>query len=123
MPRVRLLAFIKRIDTIPFEEFDKHWGTHHGALFASLSAVKEGIVKYKQVHVVLGLNTVLTGVGLPVAAYDGIAEFEADTLEQILGLFGSEEYRTKVMPNEAKFFDRTAVQVMAGTEISEFKGE
>jgi hypothetical protein len=28
----------------------------------------------------------------PVASYDGVSEWEAETLEDILKLFGSEEY-------------------------------
>jgi hypothetical protein len=35
----------------------------------------------------------LESVGLPVMAYDGIAEFHAETVEEVLEMFGSKEYQ------------------------------
>jgi len=116
---VRLLGFMKRLPDISFEDFDRHW-TNHGALVASLPAIKSGLVKYKQFHTAPQMAVTLESAGFSVAQYDGVAEFEAGTLEDILDIFQSDEYETKLLPDEAKFFRRAVVQVMAGRDQSEF---
>jgi hypothetical protein len=38
------------------------------------------------------MSIVLESAGIPVAQYDGVAEWEAETLEEILEIFVSDEY-------------------------------
>ncbi|KAJ7122957.1 hypothetical protein C8R44DRAFT_785033 [Mycena epipterygia] len=114
---VRLLCLIKRLPGVDFDEFDHHWKVTHGRLVATLQPIKEGKVTYKQLHTIPALSAVLTAATLPVLAYDGIAEFSAEKLEDILQMFGSQEYQEKVAFDEERLgFDRAAVQVMVGED-------
>jgi len=103
-----------------FEDFDRLW-TNHGALIRlSITPVKTGVVKYRQFHIVPQMSAVVEGRGLPVAKYDAVAEWEAESLEEILEIFVSDEYKEKLRPDEAKFFYRESVQVMVGRDQSDF---
>ncbi|CAK5261870.1 unnamed protein product [Mycena citricolor] len=117
---VRVLVFVKRLPHISFEDFDAHWANIHGPLFAALSAVQTGKVKYKQFHVDPAMSENLAAAGITVATYDGISEFEAESLDDILGTFKSEEYKQNVLPDEANFFERTSVQLLAGKTKAKF---
>ncbi|KAJ7253431.1 hypothetical protein C8J57DRAFT_1237243 [Mycena rebaudengoi] len=111
---IRMIALIKRLPHISFEEFDKHWGQIHGPLIAALPAIKSGLVKYKQFHISPETNAILGTRGLPVMEHDGIVEWEAENLEDILELFASEELVKTVLPDEKNFFERSSVQVITG---------
>ncbi|EIM88907.1 uncharacterized protein STEHIDRAFT_138057 [Stereum hirsutum FP-91666 SS1] len=112
---VRLLCFIKRLPHVSFEEFDHHWKNTHGKLVASLQPIVDGKITYTQLHVNPVASSTLQAATFPVISYDGIAEFHAETVEEILQLFGSQEYQEKVAFDEATLgFDRAAVQVMVG---------
>lgn len=39
------------------------------------------------------MSAVVEGRGLPVAKYDAVAEWEAESLEEILEIFVSDEYK------------------------------
>jgi hypothetical protein len=39
------------------------------------------------------MGVVVEGLGLPVAQYDAVAEWEAETLDEILEIFKSDEYK------------------------------
>ncbi|THU86528.1 hypothetical protein K435DRAFT_731382 [Dendrothele bispora CBS 962.96] len=112
---IRLLCFIKRLPGVSFEDFDHHWKNTHGRLVMTLSPIVEGRIKYIQLHCNAQSNALLQSATLPVMAYDGIAEFHAETVEEVLEMFGSKEYQEKVAFDEAALgFDRMAVQVMVG---------
>lgn len=51
------------------------------------------LTRFIQLHTIPALSAVLTAATLPVLAYDGIAEFSAEKLEDILQMFGSQEYQ------------------------------
>ncbi|KAF7337034.1 hypothetical protein MVEN_02140200 [Mycena venus] len=111
---IRLIALMHRLPHVSFEEFDRHWGEIHGPLINSLPAVKSGLVKYKQFHISPETNAVLAARGLTIMPYDGIVEWEAEKLEDILELFASEEITQKILPDEKNFFERGSVQVITG---------
>jgi len=111
---IRLIALMTRLPHVSFEQFDRHWGEIHKPLIESLPAVKSGLVKYKQFHISPETNAALAAKGLPVMPYDGIVEWEAEKLEDILDLFASEELIKKVIPDEENFFQRSSVQVITG---------
>ncbi|KAJ6620027.1 hypothetical protein B0H10DRAFT_2023351 [Mycena sp. CBHHK59/15] len=111
---IRLISMLNRLPHVSFEEFDSHWGQVHAPLIAALPAVKSGLVKCRQFHVSTQTNNKLAARGLPVMTYDGIAEWEANKLEDILELFGSEEIVKTILPDEKNFFERSSVQVIAG---------
>ncbi|KAF5343073.1 hypothetical protein D9758_011142 [Tetrapyrgos nigripes] len=114
---IRLLCFIKRLPGVSFEQFDYHWKNTHGRLVATLKPIVEGRIKYVQLHTIPQSTELLESATLPVMAYDGIAEFHAETVEEVLQMFGSQEYQEKVAFDEATLgFDRVAVQVLAGED-------
>ncbi|KAJ6507685.1 hypothetical protein C8R47DRAFT_1208729 [Mycena vitilis] len=88
---IHLIYLLRRLPHVSFEGFDAHRGQIHGALIAALPAIKSGVVKYKQFHVLPETNAALAAQGMPVMTYDGIAELEAEKLEDILELFASDE--------------------------------
>ncbi|KAJ7483972.1 hypothetical protein B0H11DRAFT_2279666 [Mycena galericulata] len=65
-------------------------------------------------HVWPETNAALAALGLPVLAHDGVAELEADRLEDILALLGCEEMDKTILPDEKNFFERSSFQVIAG---------
>ncbi|KAJ6561755.1 hypothetical protein B0H19DRAFT_1259404 [Mycena capillaripes] len=111
---IRIICLLTRLPHVSFEEFDRHWGQIHGPLIEALPAVKSGLVKYKQFHISPETNAVLAAKGVPVMTYDGIVEWEAEKVEDIFELWGSEELVKTVLPDEKKFFERSSVQVLAG---------
>jgi len=117
---VRLIGFMKRVPSISFEDFDRQWTDHGARVVTALPAVKSGLVKYKQFHTVPLMNTALESIGFPVAQYDGVGEWEAESLEDILGIFQSEEYKKNVHPHESNFCCRAELQVMAGRDQTDF---
>ncbi|KAJ7767187.1 hypothetical protein B0H16DRAFT_1521161 [Mycena metata] len=114
---IRIIATINRLPHISFEQFDKHWAEIHGPLVAALPAVKSGVVKYKQFHISAEANALLAAKGLVVIPHDGVVEWEAEKLEDILELWASEEVANTLLPDEKNFFERSSVQVIAGDWI------
>ncbi|KAJ7213425.1 hypothetical protein GGX14DRAFT_445108 [Mycena pura] len=111
---IRLIAMMNRLPHVTFEQFDKHWCEVHRSIIESLPAVKSGVVKYKQFHISRETNAVLAANGSTVMPYDGIVEWEAEKLEDILELFASEELIKEALPDEKNFFERSSVQVITG---------
>ncbi|TDL16824.1 hypothetical protein BD410DRAFT_794923 [Rickenella mellea] len=113
---IRLTALIKKKEGMTSEEFTEYWSTNHGKIFTSLKAVKENVVKYNQFHVLPKVTEEFAALGMPMAPYDGAAEFWCEKKEDILALFGDEEYRKNAVPDEHNFLDRSAVQILVGEE-------
>ncbi|KAF8195331.1 hypothetical protein K438DRAFT_1587247, partial [Mycena galopus ATCC 62051] len=120
-----------RLPHVSFEEFDRHWYGNffhtwyeiewyscraevHKPIVESLPAVKSGLVKYKQFHIYPSTNAALAALGTTVMPYDGIVEWEAKRLEDILELFASEELIKNALPDEKNFFERSSVQAVTG---------
>ncbi|KAJ7846928.1 hypothetical protein B0H13DRAFT_1907541 [Mycena leptocephala] len=111
---IRIISLLNRLPHVSFEQFDRHWGEVHKALVEALPAVKSGLVKYRQFHVSPEANAVLAASGTSVMSYDGITEWEAEKLDDILELFSSEELIKTLLPDEKNFFERSSVQVISG---------
>ncbi|THG98646.1 hypothetical protein EW026_g3585 [Hermanssonia centrifuga] len=113
---IRVTCLIKRRPDMTQEQFSEHWGKNHARIFTSLKAVKENLVRYNQFHVLESPSSQLAAIGLPIAPYDGAAEFWVDKIEDLLALFGDEEYQQTAIPDEANFLDRSVVQVLVGED-------
>ncbi|KAJ7472696.1 hypothetical protein FB451DRAFT_1398896 [Mycena latifolia] len=103
---IHFIAFLNRLPHVSFEEFDRHWGEIHCPLIEALPAVKSGLVKYRQFHVSPETNARLAGMGLSVLPHDGVAQWSAERVEDILELFTSKELIETVIPDEKHFFER-----------------
>ncbi|KAJ7069669.1 hypothetical protein C8F01DRAFT_522678 [Mycena amicta] len=112
---VQLLAFMKRHSHISFETFDELWTNHAKLVHTHLTAVKNGTVKYKQFHVDPKLADELRTTGFPVANWDGIVMWEAETLKEILDCVTSPECIEHVRPDDARFLAEEKLEVVAGT--------
>lgn len=47
--RVRVLAFIKKVDSVSKEEFSRYWVEEHSKIFMSMAIAKKNLLKYEQV--------------------------------------------------------------------------
>ncbi|KAK5689193.1 hypothetical protein LTR17_026448 [Elasticomyces elasticus] len=134
---IRLTILIRKLPSISVEEFNKYWvrqppapysptkSTHadtsrqsdaHPSTFLSVPIVQEKIIKYQQFHASHPFSAGLKTHGLPVADYDGGAEFWAETYEDMMAVFQDPEYTRIVVPDEKKFLDREKAVMMLGWE-------
>jgi hypothetical protein len=47
--RVRVLAFIKKVDSVSKEEFSRYWAEEHSKIFMAMPIAKTNLLKYEQV--------------------------------------------------------------------------
>ncbi|KAF7793158.1 hypothetical protein EIP86_004267 [Pleurotus ostreatoroseus] len=112
----------KRRPGMTREEFREYWGTNHARIFTSVNAVKEKIVRYNQFHMLGPQTDALAAAGLPIAPFDGAAEFWVEKVEDLLAVFGDEEFIKTAVPDEVNFMDRNSVQLLVGDDqVKHFK--
>ncbi|EMC96183.1 hypothetical protein BAUCODRAFT_147829 [Baudoinia panamericana UAMH 10762] len=120
---VRMSILIRRLPHLTPEEFHTYWSTSHAPLFLSIPIVQRNLTKYSQYHLDSALASQLRQSGLPIAEYDGFAEFWAESYEDVLAVFQDEEYSRVVVPDEVKFLDREKAVMMVGWEEGKFERE
>ncbi|KAK3646002.1 hypothetical protein LTR56_008880 [Elasticomyces elasticus] len=134
---IRLTILIRKLPSISTEEFNKYWvrpqflatssastlitvtfpvSDSHPSTFLSVPIVQEKLIKYQQFHASHPFSAGLKTHGLPVADYDGGAEFWAETYEDMMAVFQDPEYEKIVVPDEMKFLDREKAVMMLGWE-------
>ncbi|KAJ7753358.1 hypothetical protein DFH07DRAFT_824202 [Mycena maculata] len=114
---VRFLCFLTRLPTISFQTFDQLWSEHAKLVHTHLTAVRNGTVKYTQFHVDPKLCDELNSItGRSVMEYDGIAEWEAETLQEIMDCLRSRECLEHLRPDDAKFLYAERTQSMIGRD-------
>ncbi|KAK5676904.1 hypothetical protein LTS10_010668 [Elasticomyces elasticus] len=113
---IRLTILIRKLPSISTEEFNKYWSDSHPSTFLSVPIVQEKLIKYQQFHASHPFSAGLKTHGLPVADYDGGAEFWAETYEDMMAVFQDPEYERIVVPDEMKFLDREKAVMMLGWE-------
>ncbi|TDL15531.1 hypothetical protein BD410DRAFT_756379 [Rickenella mellea] len=118
---IRVVALIKKKEGMTHEEFSDYWGKNHSKIFTSLKAVKQNLIKYNQFHVLPKLQDEFASLGMSLAPYDGAAEFWCEKKEDIFALFSDEEYRQNAVPDEQKFLDRAAVDILVGEDQLKFQ--
>ena len=100
-------------DLHPYVRLDR--STNHGRLFTSVKAVQTNMIRYSQVrapsgvslrdsysasriifqfHVLPAPSAALAAAGMPIAQFDGAAEFWVEKMEDLLAVFSDEEYKT-----------------------------
>lgn len=79
------------------EAFIDYHRNHHAPLFMSIPETKQYVRKYVVSHPV-------EIAGFPSAPYDSITDIYFSTVEDYHAFFGSENYKTKVHPDEPSFF-------------------
>jgi len=48
--RVRLVALVKKLDSVSTEEFSRYWVEEHSKVFLSVPIVQTNLLKYEQVR-------------------------------------------------------------------------
>jgi uncharacterized protein (TIGR02118 family) len=92
------ILMVRRPDTT-YEAFLHHWANTHAETIASQSAAKRYIRRYVQDH--------LAAEGTASAtAFDGIAEVWFDSMDDAKAFFASDDYRSRIIPDEEVFLDR-----------------
>ena len=108
---IKITILLRRKSGTSHDEFVSHHRNNHAPLFSSLPEVKQYVRRYVQCH--------LTGdqlPGLPDNHIDGSTELWFDDLAALAGVFQSENYMTKVRPDEEKFLDLHACEFLVGAE-------
>ncbi|KIJ34938.1 glycoside hydrolase family 79 protein [Sphaerobolus stellatus SS14] len=113
---VHIMLFLKRRADLTQEQFEEYWSNIHGPVVTEANEVKLRLIKYSQFHVVPTSNEALKRGGLAVAPYDGVVEFEADTIEDFIIVIKSEEYRQKIWPHIQNFLDTNSMMYLAGED-------
>jgi len=91
------------------EEFIDYHKNKHAPLFCSIPETELYVRKYV-------VNHPIVAEGFPNPLYDAIVEISFDSFEDFNTFFTSENYLTKVHPDEAKFFDTVNYIAMANHE-------
>ena len=110
---IKLCVLCPRKPDLTLEQFEAHWRNIHGPLFSSQPEAQQFVKKYIQVH---STGEQLKSDFPPVAAYDGIAEIWFDSMEDIPKVFESDNFKTIIAQDEAKFIDRDSIRWIYATE-------
>ncbi|KAL2650048.1 hypothetical protein R1flu_018176 [Riccia fluitans] len=107
-PLVKLVVMVKRKKGMSFEDFNRYWTEEHGPLACSLPIFREKVIKYNQVHLDLPkLQQSGAEHGFPVYDdFDGMVELYAESYQDLMEFFGSDDYKNILEPDEEKFAQR-----------------
>ncbi|MGC9440351.1 EthD domain-containing protein [Streptomyces sp. WG5] len=106
---LKLIFMINRVEGMSYERFVEHHRDQHAPLFTSIPEAERYVRKYTVSHPVPAGN-------YPRRAYDGLTEIWFDDWEDHDAFFASDNYRTRVNPDEARFIDMDSVAVMVTEE-------
>ncbi|KAI1211365.1 EthD domain-containing protein [Annulohypoxylon truncatum] len=110
---VKITLFIKKKDSISHEEFHRYWSEEHSKIFLSLPISRRNLVKYSQYHSDTSID--LTRFGFNnMLGYDGVASLWANSFEELLAIFTSEDFRKTLLPDEDRFINRAELVSMVG---------
>jgi uncharacterized protein (TIGR02118 family) len=111
MLKVDILS--RRRPDMAHEQFVAHWRDVHGELFASQPAVRQHVRRYVQSRLIPDAPG-----GIALANIDGVAQLWFDDLAGFNGLFGSQNYRDVIRPDEARFTDDRLVRFIFSEETT-----
>ncbi|WP_116203397.1 EthD domain-containing protein [Amycolatopsis circi] len=106
---IKFVYLINRANGMSFEEFVEYHRDRHAPLFTSIPEAHRHVRKYTVSHPV-------PASAYPAPAYDGITEIWFDDWAGHDAFFASENYRTLVNPDEAKFIDLASVGTIVSNE-------
>ncbi|MFJ3386064.1 MULTISPECIES: EthD domain-containing protein [unclassified Curtobacterium] len=106
---IKFVFLIHRIPSMTVEQFQHHHRERHAPLFTSIPEAEKYVRKYTVSHPI-------EAPGYPEPAYDGLTEIWFDSWSDHDAFFGSENYKNRVNPDEARFIDMSSVGVMVTHE-------
>jgi len=105
---IKLSFSVRRLDSVPEEEFHRYWRDEHGPLVRS---VKDdiGVARYVQSHTInTPINEVIRQSRGALEPFDGVAELWWDSLESFIAGSSSEAGRKAaalLLEDEKRFID------------------
>lgn len=106
---IKFSFLIQRVPGMSFEDFVDYHKNIHAPLFTSIPEVKEYVRKYV-------VNHPIAAPGFPKPIYDAITEIWFDSFDDFNTFFATENYLTKVHPDEPNFIEMSNVVVMVTNE-------
>lgn len=106
---IKFVYMINRVKNMSIEAFVDHHRNSHAPLFTSIPEAKQYIKKYVVSHPVAAPN-------YPAPSYDGLTEIWFDSWADHNAFFTSDNYITKVKPDEPTFIDFGSVGIMVTDE-------
>lgn len=107
---VKFSFLIQRLPGMSFETFTDYHKSKHAPLFSSIPEADQYVRKYVITHAI-------EAPGFPKPIYDSITEIWFDSFDDFHTFFATENYLTKVHPDEANFIDMSNIVVMITNEI------
>ncbi|KAK7051502.1 hypothetical protein VNI00_004476 [Paramarasmius palmivorus] len=103
--KAQFLVQMKRKEGLSQDEFENYWLEEHSKIITGFAPAKEGLTKYEQLHI---NREPIAGVDIEKLRpeWDGVALFEAESVDNISAVLTSEGYRALADPAQAKFLDR-----------------
>jgi hypothetical protein len=94
---VHLQILIKKLDTLPNEDFHSYWRDSHPQIWLNVAIVKKNVLKYSQFHVDNKTSAGLKTAGLPMAEFDGGVNIWGRSLEELMAVSSSKR-RSRGLP-------------------------
>lgn len=114
---IKLIVLVKRKQGMSSEEFHRYWNETHGSVVLGVPEFKRHLRRYVQSHTMEGAN--LDFPSGP-SQFDGAAELYFDDVESMNRAFNEPRYLEVVRPDEQKFLDLDACQLMVTQEIPKY---
>ncbi|KAK7051492.1 hypothetical protein VNI00_004466 [Paramarasmius palmivorus] len=104
--RVQLLVQMKKKAGLSQEEFEKHWLKEYSSVTTGHGPTKEGLSKYEQLHIRRGAIPEMESRAKVPSDWDGIALFEAESVDKLISVLRHEAYLAQAEPAREKFLDK-----------------
>lgn len=106
---IRMIACLRRKPGMSPEAFRRHWLHVHGPLIRGLPELTRHIRRYAQMHPAdLAMPADATGA----EPWDGVAQMDFDSLEDLQRCFAEPSYLAHVRPDEESFLDLARCSVL-----------
>ena len=108
---IKFTIVLRRNPKMTHQEFVEYHRNQHAPLFRSLPEVRQHVRRYVQCH-----STGEAFPGLPDSKIDGTTELWFDDVAGMAAVFTAPRYMELIRPDEEKFLDIPACEVLVGTE-------
>ena len=106
---IKFTFLVQKVPGMSLEEFVDYHKNKHAPLFCSIPETELYVRRYV-------VNHPIVAEGFPKPLYDAVVEISFDSFEDFNTFFNSENYLTKVHPDERNFFDTANYVAMATHE-------
>ncbi|CAD6581493.1 MAG: hypothetical protein CYPHOPRED_001590 [Cyphobasidiales sp. Tagirdzhanova-0007] len=111
---VKLSILFRKKAELDNDAYNSYWSNEHAKVFTGLKCVRSRMARYDQYHTSPTQTATLKSMGIPIAPYDGCAEFYFHTMDDLISVITDSEYGQFVPPDLAKFLDLESCQMLVG---------